>query len=254
MPCRSIPRLIPLRLFAGLVLMAASSAARAQDPGIAATTQLPAAPEPQFKADSPVMRQAIFPFQSGADQRSVGPLRTGKPQSESTTQDAPILTMAPHPEGSRYWFSGQANIIYQGRLPFHSLYEGPNSFRNSAEYKTSLVGTSTPSRPTRSIRYNTDLILDIECAGGRGLSEALGLAGFTNLDVVRNPNLGPPPISPATRFTKSSVSLTAPLTTPGFFALAATVPLRRIEFRVGKMTLPDFFDINVSVPTATCNS
>ena len=37
------------------------------------------------------------------------------------------------------------------------------------------------------------MILDIESAGGRGLSEALGLAGFTNLDVVRNPNLGPTP-------------------------------------------------------------
>ena len=49
--------------------------------------------------------------------------------------------MFPHPEGSRYWLSGQANIIFQGRLPFHSPYQGPNSFRNSAEYKTSLVGT-----------------------------------------------------------------------------------------------------------------
>ena len=106
-------------------------------------------------------------------------------------QDAPIVTMAPHPEDSRYWLSGQANIIFQGHLPFHSLYEGTNSFRNSAEYKTSLVGTLyTALRPTHSIRYNNDLILDLESAGGRGLSEALGLAGFTNLDVVRNPNLG----------------------------------------------------------------
>ena len=38
-----------------------------------------------------------------------------------------------------------------------------------------------------------DAILDVESAGGRGISEALGLAGFTNLDVVRNPNLGPAP-------------------------------------------------------------
>ena len=53
----------------------------------------------------------------------------------------PVLTMFPHPEGARWWISGQANIIFQGRLPFHSLYQGPNSFRNSAEYKTSLVGT-----------------------------------------------------------------------------------------------------------------
>ena len=37
------------------------------------------------------------------------------------------------------------------------------------------------------------MILDVESSGGRGVSEALGLAGFTNLDVVRNPNLGPTP-------------------------------------------------------------
>ena len=77
-----------------------------------------------------------------------------------------MVTMAPHPENSSYWLSGQANIIFQGRLPFHSPYQGPNSFRNSAEYKTSLVGTLyTALRRNRSIRYNTDLIFDLEAPG-----------------------------------------------------------------------------------------
>ncbi len=40
---------------------------------------------------------------------------------------------------------------------------------------------------------NTIAYLDVEEAGGRGLSSALGLAGFTNLDVVRNPTLGAQP-------------------------------------------------------------
>lgn len=154
--------------------------------------------------------------------------------------------MFPHHEDSRYWLSGQANIIYQGRLPFHSEYQGPNSFRNSAEYRTSLLGTLyTALRPTRSIRYNTDLIFDLESAGGRGLSEALGLAGFTNLDVVRNPNLGSTPY-PARYQIHQVIGLTDK-TVPqerGFFSLAPQVPSRRIEFRVGKMTLPDFFDVN----------
>ena len=34
-------------------------------------------------------------------------------------QDAPSVTMAPHAENSRYWLSGQVNVIFQGRLPFH---------------------------------------------------------------------------------------------------------------------------------------
>ena len=161
-------------------------------------------------------------------------------------EPAPVLTMAPHPEGRRYWLSGQANIIFQGRLPFHSPYQGTNSFHNSAEYKTSLLGTIyTAMRLTHSIRYNTDLILDIESAGGRGLSQALGLAGFTNLDVVRNPNLGSAPYLARYGF-HQVIGLTSETETQeqGPFALAASVPVRRVEFRGGKMTLPDFFDVN----------
>jgi hypothetical protein len=154
--------------------------------------------------------------------------------------------MFPHPEDARYWLSGQANIIFQGRIPFHSLYEGPNSFRNSAEYKTSMVGTAyTALRRNRSVRYNTDFIFDLEAAEGRGLSEALGLAGFTNLDVVRNPYLGKAPY--IARYEIHQVfGLTDKTTSqePNFFALASTVPERRVEFRIGKMTLPDFFDVN----------
>jgi len=169
-------------------------------------------------------------------------------QSEPTApppQD-PLLTMFPHPEGSRYWVSGQANIIFQGRLPFHSPYEGPNSFRSSAEYRTSMVGTIyTALRRNRSDRYNTDFIFDIESAAGRGLSQALGLAGFTNLDVVRNPNLGAAPYIARYQI-HQVIGLTAETVPqdPNQFALAPKVPARRIEFRVGKMTLPDFFDVN----------
>ena len=49
--------------------------------------------------------------------------------------------MFPHPESAQWWLSGQANIIFQGRSALPLAYQGPNSFRNSAEYKTSEVGT-----------------------------------------------------------------------------------------------------------------
>ena len=166
--------------------------------------------------------------------------------SNTPEAEAPILSMAPHHGADRWWLSGQANVIFQGDLPFHSPYEGTNSFRNAAEYKTSLLGTLYGAlRPTRSIRYSTDLILDLESSGGRGLSQALGLASFSNLDVVRNPSLGATPyiarygIHQVIGLTRETVSQE-----PGFFAVAPSVPVRRIEFRVGKMTLPDFFDVN----------
>lgn len=185
---------------------------------------------------------ALLPAQTPSGNHP-GQIATGP---ATATAAAPTLTMAPHPVNSRYWVSGQANIIYQGRLPFHSPYQGPNSFRNSAEYKTSMVGTLyTALRATHSVRYNTDLILDLESAGGRGLSQALGLAGFTNLDVVRNPTLGSTPYLARYQI-HQVIGLTSDTVDqdPGFFALADKVPARRIEFRIGKLTLPDFFDLN----------
>ena len=216
--------------------------------GIAAAQSpdsLPSAPQPQLQsvqqlASTDPSLTLLDPQHGGIGRSASDASPVGR-----EPQDAPIVSMAPHPE-KIYWISGQANIIFQGRLPFHELYEGPNSFRNSAEYKTSLLGTLfTALRPTHSIRYNSDLILDIESAGGRGLSQALGLAGFTNLDVVRNPTLSSAPYL-ARYEIHQVIGLTQQTTTqePGPFALAPSVPLRRLEFRGGKMTLPDFFDVN----------
>jgi hypothetical protein len=233
-----------LRLLAACTLLATAAGAPAQAPpnSSANSVELPPAPvlQSRFTAFALIRDSAEDAFGFGtADQVS-------NSAPEDPPADDPQLTMFPHPEGGRYWLSGQANIIFQGRLPFHSPYEGPNSFRGSAEYKTSLVGTLyTAMRATRSIRYNTDLILDVESAGGRGLSQALGLAGFTNLDVVRNPNLGSTPYLARYQI-HQVIGLTDRTTSQdaNSFALATSVPVRRLEFRIGKMTLPDFFDFN----------
>ncbi len=233
----------PLRLLAGLVLVANGALAIAQTSGPQVLSELPVAPEPEPQA---LLMSNFFTF-SEQTEGLINPATPGAAQgAQDPATDASIVTMAPHPEDARYWISGQANFIFQGRLPFHSAYQGPNSFRNSAEYKTSMVGTFyTALRPTSSIRYNTDLIFDLEAAEGRGLSEALGLGGEPNLDVVRNPYLSKLPY-PARYEIHQVVGLTSQTTSqePNFFALASTVPVRRIEFRIGKLTLPDFFDVN----------
>jgi hypothetical protein len=94
-------------------------------------------------------------------------------------------------------------------------------------------------------RYETEIFYDEESAGGRGLSQALGLAGFTNLDVVRNPDLGPAPYMARIEL-HQTIGLTGK-TIPqerGPSALATRVPERRIELRVGKFSLPDVLDVN----------
>jgi hypothetical protein len=91
---------------------------------------------------------------------------------------------------------------------FHSPYEGTNSLRDIIEYKASEVATLYLGYQLwPNSRYNTDLIVDFENAGGRGISQALGLAGQTNLDVVRNPEHRAVSFL-AARFTRLSVSQT----------------------------------------------
>ena len=171
------------------------------------------------------------------------------PQSPATQDLAPagpMLTLAPHSESGRYWVSGQANSIFQMHGHFHSPYEGTNSLRDTFETKASEVGTLYFGYQLRpNTRYNTDLIVDLENAGGRGISQALGLAGETDLDVVRNPTLSTLPYLSRGEI-HQIVGLTDEMVDQerGPFALATKVPLRRFDIRVGKMSLPDIFDLN----------
>jgi len=156
------------------------------------------------------------------------------------------VTLFPHTETGRYWISGQANSILQIHGHFHSPYEGTNSLIDDFEAKASEVATLYLGYQLwPNSRYNTDLIVDFENAGGRGISQALGLAGQTNLDVVRNPNLSTAPYL-ARGEIHQVIGLTDEMTDQerGPFALATRAPVRRFEIRIGKMTLPDTFDVN----------
>jgi len=169
---------------------------------------------------------------------------TPSQQDEDTPQ--PLLTVFPHSDSTRWLLSGQANIIFQAHPGFHSPYSGPNSLLARGEYKTSLVGTLYMGYELNpNPRYDTDVIYDEESAAGRGVSEALGLAGFTNLDVVRNPQLGPVPYMARVEL-HQTIGLTDKLVDSerNQFSLATKVPERRIELRFGKMGLPDLLDQN----------
>ena len=150
--------------------------------------------------------------------------------------------MFPHPDDSRWWLSGQVNLIWQTHGRFTSPYQGDNSLRPDPEQALSRLWTIYTGV---KLPGHTELLFDIESAGGRGLSDALGLAGFTNLDVVRNPTLGSAPY-----IARAMVHVTVPLgqemvdATPTPFSLAARVPARRIEIRAGKLGMADFFDVN----------
>ena len=162
-----------------------------------------------------------------------------------TSPDAPpaqTTTVFPHPDDRRWWLSGQVNLISQTHGRFTSPYQGDNSLRPDREQALSRLWTIYTGV---TLPGHTELLFDIESAGGRGLSDALGLAGFTNLDVVRNPTL-----SAAPYIARAMVHVTVPLSTeivdatPTAFSLASHVPARRIEIRAGKLGMADFFDVN----------
>lgn len=159
-------------------------------------------------------------------------------------QDKEETSLFDHSGESRVWLSGQINIIHQQNPGFFAKYSGPNSFIAEREKATSRVLTLyTGVRVTNS----TDILLDVESSGGQGLSQALGLAGFVNLDVVRNPTLGSTPYL-ARFLVHQTIALSEEtvMTDPTFLSLASEKPEKRIEIYAGKMTIPDFFDINSS--------
>ena len=150
--------------------------------------------------------------------------------------------MFDRPNTDRFWLSGQVNVIFQTHPAFPAPYSGDHSFRPTAERATSTVLTLyTGVRVTN----NTEIVFDVESAGGRGLSDAFGLAGFTNLDVVRNPTLGATPylarvmLHQTIGFGPERLQVE-----PNPLAFSRSVPVRRIEWRVGKFGTADFFDLN----------
>ena len=107
-------------------------------------------------------------------------------------EDAPRagsdITFLNHDPQLDYWFGMEANSIAQFNLPFSSPYQGANSFGPHGDGGAAISGLFTVFTGHRATK-TTEIILDGEMALGGGLSSALGIAGFTNLDVVRNPSL-----------------------------------------------------------------
>ncbi|MGP8259465.1 MAG: carbohydrate porin [Acidobacteriaceae bacterium] len=169
-----------------------------------------------------------------------------QPKAPAAAEQPVAPTFFSHSDATRYYLAGQANIIFQSHGPFHSAYEGPHSLLERGEYKTSLVGTLyMGAELVRNPARHFEAIYDEESAGGRGISEAFGLAGFSNLDVVRNPSLGPTPYLARVQLHQTiGFSSKMEEATRGPFSLATEVPVRRLELRAGKVGLPDFFDLN----------
>ncbi|HEX4642208.1 MAG TPA: carbohydrate porin [Candidatus Acidoferrales bacterium] len=168
------------------------------------------------------------------------PATAAAPAEDSTSRDP--STIFPHSESSRFWISGQVNIITQWHPAFRSPYQGPNSLTPKAQDASSRVLTLLTGV---QVSGNTEFLCDLQETGGHGIGEALGLAGFTNLDVVRNPTISKSPYVARLMWHQiiplGSEKAAAERTPTSLFT---QLPARRIEIRFGKFSLADFFDVN----------
>jgi high affinity Mn2+ porin len=169
--------------------------------------------------------------------------RAKNPEQPETAPQSGELTFIDHETPRPYWIGAEINSILQYHPSFPAAYSGPNSFHPDSEYAISGLMTFFSTYKPYKL---TEIILDFEIALGGGLSTALGVAGFTNLDVVRNPALGTEPyiarlqvhqLIPLSR-TWERNSDHSPISSFDW------VPRHRLEIRVGKLSTADLFDVN----------
>jgi high affinity Mn2+ porin len=151
-------------------------------------------------------------------------------------------TVFAHSDTLPWWLSAQGNYIFQWHPRFHAQYSGPNSFDHASEQAASEVTTLYMGL---ELSPTLEAVADFESAGGSGLSQTLGLAGFPNVDAVRNPSLGAEPYL-ARLWYRKVIALSddtirverSPL------SILTTLPARRLDIHVGEFDLVDFFDVN----------
>ena len=167
---------------------------------------------------------------------------TASPADPDGPADDTPESMFPRFKDTRFWLSGQANLVFQALPPFPALYSGSHSLGPNYEKATSRVLTLYTG-----VRFNnsTELLVDIEEAGGAALSLGFGLAGNTDLDIVRNPLLSKAPyVGRAIIHKVFALSKDKVENQRNFLSLFDELPRRRLELRFGKFSMPDFFDIN----------
>ncbi len=162
--------------------------------------------------------------------------------SPADPPDNSTQSMFAHFKSTRFWLSGQANFIFQTHPQFHSTYSGAHSLGSHYEKATSRVMTLyTGVR----LNHSTEFLVNLEEAGGAALSQGFGLAGDTDLDIVRNPLLSQAPyLARGMVHTVIALSPDKVENTRSSLSLFDELPRRRLELRLGKFSLPDFFDIN----------
>jgi hypothetical protein len=160
------------------------------------------------------------------------------PSGESSQEPADALDHWPQ------LLSAQFTYVLQHQTPLHSLYEGPHSLNpNGDTQPTYTMGVYLGW----SLIDHLQLYFDTEKFMGAGVSNATGLGGLTNGDVVREGAANLPK-----RFYIARVYLRYFLPLGSEVAtversqdhISGDEPTTRLEVKVGRFALNDDFDVN----------
>ncbi len=124
---------------------------------------LPFVAEGQTADETDLAAKAVTqPAQADATQDAGAGKSSESVATRESIEDDP-RTLFPHSEASRFWISGQANIILQWHPSFHAAYNGTNSLRSHAENATSKLYTLYTGV---QLTHTTEVVVDAESAGG----------------------------------------------------------------------------------------
>lgn len=142
----------------------------------------------------------------------------------------------------RFTIHAQTTIITQYKPAFKAKYTGPNSLLPQAETQRSI--TSTLYLGAR-LWKGASICLNPEVAGGSGLSGSLGVGASSNGETYSIDNSSPQfelarlfitqiiPLDNKTEYQKSDMNI-----------LGGKIPTSYLSLTVGKICVPDYFDLN----------
>ena len=143
---------------------------------------------------------------------------------------------------SRYTLHYQATVIENGDARFTAPYSGPNSIQPNPQRAVSV--TSTLFMGMRLIP-GTEVYLDPELSGGRGISGATGVAGQMNGEIYRVGDAAPV-VSTARLYVQQvfGFGTETERIDDGPNQVAGSAKTHRLTVVAGKFSLVDFFDAN----------
>jgi len=143
----------------------------------------------------------------------------------------------------KYWTAHfQQTFVEQYHPPLFAKYSGINSLDENREDAMSM--TSSLFLGVK-VWNGGEIYFNPEVAGGRGLSKAQGLAGFSNNEIVRVGAVEPV-FYPARLFYQQIFNLNDSLESfeDDVNQISTKKSANRIEFRIGKFSIIDYFDKN----------